>query len=154
MGILRYKETQLPRVATRWSTVLHIDCENGISEIKRRCDFSASVLPPDCCFVSRDPKLGPPPQLPIQFTSSSQKKGWGPRFRPRWRFKPAASDQSGRHCPRSSSNSSDWGKNWVPIIAIHHSSDKDDRNPTWLYVHTSLAGCGLFRRNHQRPDRR
>jgi hypothetical protein len=131
---------------TRWTTVLHIDCENGMAEIKRRCELFNIKFPPELLFWSLDdPNLGPPPQLPNQIYEQFAARGWV------LVFDSLAFQTSGKvikaedivpilyELKRLSA------KTGVPVIAIHHSSDKDDRN-TYLgstFIRASLD-AGYF----------
>ncbi len=131
---------------TRWSTVLHIDCENGLSEIKRRCELFGISLSPGLLFWSLDdPKLGPPPQLPSPIYEQFAKKGWV------LVFDSLAFQTSGKVIkaedivPILFEFKRLAAKTGVPIIVIHHSSDKDDRN-TYLgstFIRASLD-AGYF----------
>jgi hypothetical protein len=131
---------------TRWATVLHIDCENGTSEIKRRCELFGIRLAPGLLFwCLDDPKLGPPPQLPSPIYEQFAKKGWV------LVFDSLAFQTSGKVIkaedivPILFEFKRLAAKTGVPIIAIHHSSDKDDRN-TYLgstFIRASLD-AGYF----------
>jgi hypothetical protein len=62
---------------TRFTTILHIDCENGMAEIKRRCEIFQIKYAPNLLFWSLDdPKLGPPPQLPNPIYDQFAARGW------------------------------------------------------------------------------
>ena len=131
---------------TRWATVLHIDCENGLSEIKRRCELFGIQLAPTLLFwCLDDPKLGPPPQLPSPIYQQFTKKGCV------LVFDSLAFQTSGKVIkaedivPILFEFKRLAAETGVPIIAIHHSSDKDDRN-TYLgstFIRASLD-AGYF----------
>jgi hypothetical protein len=131
---------------TRWATVLHIDCENGMAEIKRRCEMFNIKFAPELLFwCLDDPKLGPPPQLPEPKYEEFARQGWV------LVFDSLAFQTSGKVIkaedivPILFEFKRLAAKTGVPIIAIHHSSDKDDRN-TYLgstFIRASLD-AGYF----------
>jgi hypothetical protein len=125
---------------------LHIDCENGMSEIKRRCElFGISVAPGLLFWCLDDAKLGPPPQLPSPIYEQFAEKGWV------LVFDSLAFQTSGKVIkaedivPILYELKRLAARTGVPIIVIHHSSDKDDRN-TYLgstFIRASLD-AGYF----------
>jgi hypothetical protein len=131
---------------SRWTTVLHIDCENGIAEIKRRCELFNIKFAPELLFWSLDdPNLGPPPQLPNPIYEDFATRGWV------LVFDSLAFQTSGKVIkaedivPILYEFKRLSAKTGVPVIAIHHSSDKDDRN-TYLgstFIRASLD-AGYF----------
>ena len=131
---------------TRRATVLHIDCENGMSEVKRRCELFGIRLAPELLFwCLDDPKLGIPPQLPNPIYEQFAQKGWV------LVFDSLAFQTSGKVIkaedivPILFEFKRLAARTGVPIIAIHHSSDKDDRN-TYLgstFIRASLD-AGYF----------
>jgi hypothetical protein len=131
---------------TRWTTILHIDCENGLAEIKRRCEMFNIKFAPELLFWSLDdPKLGPPPQLPNPIYEQFARRGWVLVF-----------DSLGFQTSGKVIKAEDIvpilyemkklsAMTGVPIIAIHHSSDKEERN-TYLgstFIRASLD-AGYF----------
>jgi len=131
---------------TRWTHVLHIDCENGLAEMKRRCELFQIKFAPELHFwCLDDPKLGPPPQLPSPIYEQFAARGWV------LVFDSLAFQTSGKVMkaedivPILYDLKRLSAKTGIPIVAIHHSSDKDDRN-TYLgstFIRASLD-AGYF----------
>jgi hypothetical protein len=112
-----------------------------VSEIKRRCElFGISLAPGLLFWCLDDPKLGPPPQLPSPIYEQFAKKGWV------LVFDSLAFQTSGKVIkaedivPILFEFKRLAAKTGVPIIVIHHSSDKDDRN---TYLGSTLIRASL-----------
>jgi len=128
-------------LTTRRSTVLHIDCENGMSEVKRRCELFGIRIAPDLLFwCLDDPKRGVPPQLPDPIYEQFAQKGWV------LVFDSLAFQTSGRVIkaedivPILFEFKRLAAKTGIPIVVIHHASDKDGRN---TYLGSTLIRASL-----------
>ncbi len=114
---------------TRRRMMLHVDAENGLAEIKRRCELFQIKYAPDLLFWPiDDPKHGPPPQFPDPIYQQLAQKGWTLIFDSLAFLTGGKVMKSEDVVPILYELRTLAARTGVAIVVIHHSSDKEVRN--------------------------